>query len=143
AEASEDLLTGLRMVRLAQQILDVRSSIRVQILLTRSLQPLWEGLVEHRWSEGQLAQFQIELSRFNLLMDHTNAVHRAVLASIQMWRDVADNKLAQTALPGVGNEEARQIEPRAWWLDNCIQLYQARETALGKINTANPRVDLN
>src|SRR6185503_6033190 len=40
-EASEDLLTGLRLARLARQSPDATSSIRVHLMLTRSLQPLW------------------------------------------------------------------------------------------------------
>src|SRR4030095_8263631 len=64
AEAGEDLLTGLRLANLARQIPDTTSSISTQVLLTRSLQPLWEGIVQHRWTEPQLVSFQNELRRF-------------------------------------------------------------------------------
>src|SRR5207244_9837154 len=48
-EAAEDLLTGLQLVRLARQIPDAQSATRTQILLVRSLQPLWEGISEGHW----------------------------------------------------------------------------------------------
>ena len=50
-EAGEDVLTSLRLAQLARQSPDVNSSLRVQVLLASSLQPVWEGLAEHRWSD--------------------------------------------------------------------------------------------
>ena len=40
ADAAEDVLAGLRLARLARQIPDARSTVRVHVLLARSLQPL-------------------------------------------------------------------------------------------------------
>jgi hypothetical protein len=31
------------------------------------IQPIWEGLAEHRWSDGQLQQLQTELEQYNFL----------------------------------------------------------------------------
>src|SRR5262249_15287810 len=89
-EAAENVLTGLQLARLARQAPDAQSPTRAQTLLARSLQPIWEGIVEQRWTEAQLAAFQNELSRFNLLADHTNAVRRVVLANIEIWRGIPD-----------------------------------------------------
>jgi hypothetical protein len=80
ADAAEDVLAGLRLARLARQLPDAGFTVRVQVLLTRSLQPLWEGLSQQAWTEPQLAAFQHELAGFNLLADYTNAVRRVVLA---------------------------------------------------------------
>jgi hypothetical protein len=154
ADAAEDVLAGLRLARLARQLPDARSSVRVQMLLTRSLQPLWEGLSQQAWTEPQLAAFQRELAGFNLLADHTNAVRRVALAHIELWRAIADSTNSAMALPvgdgGYLREPTWQLQPRAWWYESCIQLYNAGrntieqvDAAAGRIQPANNWSDLN
>src|ERR1035441_4192624 len=55
ADAAEDVLAGLRLARLARQLPDARSTVRVQVLLMRSLQPLWEGLSQQGLTVAQRA----------------------------------------------------------------------------------------
>jgi ABC-type transport system involved in cytochrome c biogenesis permease component len=154
AQAAEDVLAGLRLARLARQLPDVRSTVRVQGLLARSLQPLWEGLSQQAWTEPQLAAFQHELAGFNLLADYTNAVRRVVLAHIEVWRAIPDSTNSHIALSGVDGgymrEPAWQLQPRAWWFESCIQLYNAGRNAIdhvdaaaGRIQPANNWSDLN
>jgi hypothetical protein len=107
-EAAEDVLAGPRLVRLARQLPDTRSTTRVQALLTCSLQPLWEGLSEHAWTEAQLAAFQPELASFDLLGDYTNAVRRVVLAHIEVWSAIPDRAKPHQALPASGAIRACQ-----------------------------------
>ncbi len=88
--AGDDVLTNLRLTELARQSPDAGSPARVQWMVVASLQPVWEGIAEHQWAEPQLAALQAKLLQFNLLADHTNALHRAVLANIEVsWRDYA------------------------------------------------------
>ena len=147
AGAAVDILAGLRLIQLARQIPDARSSLRVQTMLIRSLQPLWEGVIEHRWSSGQLADFQNRLAAFNLLIDHTNAIRRAVLANIASWQAVTEGKsrgteamqmhLAGGSLDDYGS--AWNLQPRAWWLD-IIQLYRAGENAIQNVDVPGAHV---
>ena len=109
ADAAEDVLAGLRLARLARQLPDARSTVRVQVLLTRSLQPLWEGLSQQAWTEPQLAAFQHELAGFNLLADYTNAVRRVVLAHIEVWRAIPDSTNSDDCPAGIG----RRLPARA------------------------------
>jgi hypothetical protein len=147
ADAADDVLTGLRLARLAQQVPDARSTVRVQVLLMRSLQPLWEGLNQHAWSEPQLSSFQQELAGFNLLADYTNAICRVVLAQIEIWRMIPDDPNRQIALPASGggymSEPAWQFQPRAWWFDNCIQLHKAGQDAIQQVAVASGRIQQN
>jgi hypothetical protein len=145
-EAAEDVLTGLQLVRLARQIPDARSSLRAQTMLTRSLQPLWEGIVEQRWTAAQLEVLQNELNGFNLLADYTNAIHRVVLANIQVWQGIADRTGTHMPPPrghGYRDNFVWQMQPRAWWYDNCIQLYQAGESAVEKVNVSGAHVRMD
>jgi hypothetical protein len=144
AEAYEDVLAGLRLARLAQQLPDTRSMLRLEVLLTHALQPLWEGLGQHAWTEPQLADLQHELADFNLLADYTNAVHRVVLAHIEIWRAIPDRTNSDIPLPAADGayrtESAWQLEPRAWWFDSCIQLHNAGRNTIELVDVAAGRI---
>jgi len=146
-EAAEDVLTGLRLARLARQLPDAGSPLRVQGLLARSLQPLWEGLSLQAWTEPQLASFQQELAGFNLLADYTNAVGRVVLAQIELWRTIPDSTNSHVPLPvrdGVYlGEPVWQLEPRAWWYDSCIQLHNAGRNTIEQVDVVAGRIQSN
>jgi hypothetical protein len=140
----KDLLAGLRLVGLARKFPDTRSTTRVQALLTCSLQPLWEGLSEHAWTEAQLAAFQRELASFDLLGDYTNAVRRVVLAHIEVWSAIPDRASRHKALPASDasymREPVWQLQPRAWWFESCVQLYEAGRNAIEQVDVATGRI---
>jgi hypothetical protein len=144
SNAAEDVLVGLHLANLARQIPDSTSTMRVQVMLMRSLQPLWEGLNRHDWTEPQLASFQRELTGLNLLADYTNAIRRVVLANIQIWSAIPDstNSDLTRLVPNLGgmNERARRWQPRAWWFDNCLHLYNASLSAIEQVDLAAGRV---
>ena len=146
--AAEDFLLCLHLANLARQSPDAEAPIRAQILLVRSLQPLWEGITQHRWSEPQLANFQDQLSQFNLLTDYTNALSRFVLAQIEMWQKLADPKedseldsLNQSYLDASG-VSLWDLQPRAWWLTSCRLLYEAGKTTIDNVDAARGHVNL-
>jgi hypothetical protein len=144
ADAAEDVLAGLRLARLARQLPDAGATARVQVLLTRTLQPLWEGLSQQAWTEPQLAAFQHELAAFNLLADYTNAVRRVVLAHIEVWRAIPDSTNSHMVLPaadgGYRREPAWQLQPRSWWFESCIQLHDAGRNAIEQVDVAADRI---
>ena len=43
--------------------------VRIAILQI-TLQPVWEGLAEHRWSDAQLAELDSELAKLDFLADY-------------------------------------------------------------------------
>jgi hypothetical protein len=144
ADAAEDVLAGLRLARLARQLPDARSTVREQVLLTRSLQPVWEGLSQQAWTEPQLAALQHELAGFNLLADYTNAVRRVALAHIEAWRAIAGSTNSDAALRrgdgGYLSEPAWQLQPRAWWYESCIQLYSTGRNTIEQVDLAAGRI---
>ncbi len=146
AAAAEDVLTGLRLARLARQLPDARSTVRVQVLLTRSLQPVWEGLSQHAWTDPQLARFQHELAGFNLLADYTNAVRRTVLAHIEIWRAIPNSPRSAIVLPagdgGYLREPAWRLQPRGWWFESCIRLYNVARDTLEHVDVSGGRIQL-
>src|SRR5262245_6441301 len=96
-----------------------------------------------RWSEPQLAAFQTELTRFNLLSDYTNAVRRVVLASLETWRAIAETKTPSVRLPQGGvyvPQREWAWQPQVWWYDNAIQLYYAGQNAIDRVDVTAGRV---
>src|SRR5215472_712038 len=58
-------------------------------MLQYALQPIWEGLAEHKWSDEQLATLEAELAKADLLTDYAFAMRgeRAfAIAAIENWR---------------------------------------------------------
>ena len=144
ADAAEDVRTGLRLAGLARQLPDVRSTARIQTLVTRSLQPLWEGLSQHAWTGPQLAGFQRDLAEFNLLADFTNAVRRVSLAYIEVWSAIAEGTRSPVAVPsadgGYMGESVWQLQPRAWWLENGVELYNVGRITIEQVDAASGRI---
>jgi len=146
AAAAEDLFTSLRLANLARQSPDVSAIQRAQALLVTSLQPLWEGVVRHQWTEPQLAGFQSLLAPINFLADYTNAVPRVALAYIESWQAVARGDEPRRYARIVGGHFdggiVRSWQPRSWWLESCIQVHEAAQSAVGKMDVTAGRVDM-
>ena len=43
--------------------------------LKSCIQPVWEGLAEHKWSDAQLVELDRELARLDFLTDYKLAMH--------------------------------------------------------------------
>ncbi|MEO6035793.1 MAG: hypothetical protein ABIQ35_11100, partial [Verrucomicrobiota bacterium] len=146
-EAAEDVLTSVRLAKLARQSPDQKSSIRAQVMLARSLQPLWEGLAKNNWTEPQLAGFQEELSAFNLLADHTNTIQRIALAYIETWRLRAEGKtdkdFARQRSGSGGGEVDPHWQPSAWWLENAMELYRIAAHEISRVDASAGRAESN
>lgn len=146
--AARDLLTGLHLARLTGQLPNAEASLRAQLMLISSLQPLWEGLGRHPWSEAQLAEFQAQLTTLSPISDFTNAIGRVVLANIEIWKRMPELPQDQWKLPapnGTYSSSDWAGMPSDWWLDCCIQLYRAGEDVIAGVEENNGRKfrDLN
>lgn len=112
-----------------QLILTLADSLREEKLLIShlvriattaiALQPVWEGLVEHRWSEPQLEQLQRELERRNLMTDRTifGAERACGLAGIDYLQKHGDFDMfngSENSEPSAANFIAR-LMPRGWY----------------------------
>ncbi len=142
--AGEDVLTSFRLARLAQQLPDAKAPIRVHVMLSRACQPLWEGCVQHTWTEPQLVAFEPQLAGFNLIAGYTNAVRRVMLAHLAAWQSLADNPAAPLSVPsqmgGFTADAAWPWQPRGWWYDRCIQLYHAGQHAIKRVEAEAERI---
>ncbi|MGO8839173.1 MAG: hypothetical protein ACLQAH_15815 [Limisphaerales bacterium] len=73
-KATDDVKLSLRLAD-ALRPEPILISHLVRIALTQiALQPVWEGLAEHQWSEAQLAGLEQELARLDFLADYKLAM---------------------------------------------------------------------
>jgi hypothetical protein len=67
-----------------------------------------------------------------------------MLAYVESWRSIPDGSATMDSIPQTGSgfiyggEWAWQ--PRVWWYDNCIQLYEAGRNAIGRVDVSAGRV---
>jgi len=84
----------------------------VQVALIQiTLQPVWEGLTKHQWTEAQLCELQQTLASLDLLADYGIAMRGE--------RAFANELLAQWRagrLPGVTADQARNVPRLPRWL---------------------------
>ncbi len=114
-------------------ILYMANAVRDQSFLTShvisfidfALQPLWEGLVNRKWSDAQLAVFEQELAKFDILSDYQFAVRskRAWAINDQPlhYRRTDDGQFLLYSVGWNGTDDGgivvRQKHPLDAWLD--------------------------
>ncbi len=102
------------------------------------LQPIWEGLADHRWNEAQLAELDAQLSQLDFLKDFQFAMvaERAFGCSIVEYlkdhrAELANQLPLPAAMPGpLGNNKTVNIViayviPRGWFDQNKITIARA------------------
>lgn len=72
--ALDDTLAGLRLARQFQGDPALMSNLLTQAMSGIAMQPVWEGLSTHAWTEPQIAQLQDELSRVDLAASFRRAI---------------------------------------------------------------------
>lgn len=68
--ALEDLKLSFRLAEAAQSEPILISYLVRVAMLQIALQPVWEGLVDHQWTDAELAAIETELGRLDLLADY-------------------------------------------------------------------------
>ena len=66
----DDVKLSLRLAEAIRTEPFIISHTRPPAILQIALQPIWEGLAEHRWSDAQLAALDGELAKLDFLADY-------------------------------------------------------------------------
>ncbi len=87
-----------------------------------AVQPIWEGLREHQWSDRQLQEFETRLLRFNFVseLDRPLKMERAVgVLTIDLTRSKGVAYLARTAFQepfdGLTGKAMDRVIPSGWF----------------------------
>jgi len=126
------------MLRLADSVRTepflISHLVRIAILQI-SLQPVWEGLTKHRWSDEQLARLYQELSRLDFLTDYQLAMHGEMVFQDGLRRYLRHHpeqllNLAgdtQSSKPDIIGSICLHLVPSGWFFQNQIRCAQAME----------------
>jgi ABC-type transport system involved in multi-copper enzyme maturation permease subunit len=134
--AADDVVTGLRLSRLAGQSMHPSASGHAQAMLLTTLQPLWEGLESHQWSDADLLRFQTELAAIDPTADFTLGIQCAVRANIEIWKTLPNQSSSQWSIPdggGYSYTDEWQGMHRGWWFDCCIDVYTLGQDAIANV----------
>jgi len=120
-----------------------------------AMQPLWEGLVDHKWSDTQLAGIEQQLAKFDFLSDYQYYVRtrRAVevreinsyeqgrfhefWAQLYMGPDQNNNSLWQRIF---NQETLFTFMPRGWFYQNQIAVARMAQQSLRTVAEVDQRI---
>ena len=138
-QAFDDVKLALRLagsVRTGPFI--ITHLVRIAILQI-TLQPVWEGLAEHKWSDAQLAELDSELSKLDFLADYEFSVRseRAAHIKIVDWMErkrsrfgelfnMIDNDYKKT-MNNFGLSVEIYLMPKGWYYQSEIVLSKVQQ----------------
>jgi len=116
-----------------------------------ALQPIWEGLAEHRWSEAQLQELQTRLRQYDFLTDTKRPLggeRAAVVLTVDLIRERGFDYLL-----AIGSEQSPasssralanllgRIIPRGWYCQEQLNYCRLFQMGLGTgLEAANKRL---
>src|SRR5262249_40593622 len=96
----------------------VSQLVRLKSVKT-ALQPVWEGLVERRWSAEQINQLQVRLNKFNFLSDLNLPVDGERAASVltidYLRRHGNIGQIAGDTVPSAAVDCISKLLPSGWY----------------------------
>ena len=137
--AMEDILTGLRVAAHLQQEPKLLSQLLRVAWVNILMQPIWEGLQEHRWNQAQLAKLQEALRPVDLVDSMSRAWHFEHLHMTNEFEKMAKTS-PWTRLDRFEEEEQKSHRmglrlrslccPKGWLYQNLL-----RATSIGPPNS--------
>jgi hypothetical protein len=120
--AAADVIAALEVGRtLESEPLLIATLVEIAVFGS-AMQPLWEGLARHQWTEPHLARFEAELAGFNFVtgMARTLRFERAyALGMLDSWR-----RKPKQAAAGIGDGETSLAMPPTRLPSGWIRLTQ-------------------
>jgi hypothetical protein len=103
-------------------------------MLQITLQPVWEGLAEHKWSDAQLVELDASLANLDFLADYQRSVRgeRAMHIRVMDWLeakrsrywhlfDVMDSD-SRGAMNSFGKSAEVYLMPKGWFYQNELTM---------------------
>ncbi len=115
-KAFQDSISGLRIASLPRSEPILISSLVQIASLTIALQPLWEGLERHAWSERQLREFDVELAPWNLGQRYRECLKGEMALMVAAFDDWQNAGLHMGLVEDEQRRNARMWDfaPRGW-----------------------------
>lgn len=135
AGAFRDVKLGLRLTEAASsEPITISHLVRIASLQI-TMQPVWEGLARHQWTEEQLTELQSALAKTHVLDDYGRTIRGERAFSNLMIDELRTGKhFDLNDVLGNGNDQsvvssARRFVPSGWFYQNQLtlnRLYQER-----------------
>lgn len=123
-QAVEDLVVGLRLsdvIRQDPSLICLLTGIAMDIKL---LQPVWEGCLDHRWTEEQAARLQAVLAARDYKAEAVRAFHGERVVASAFYDDVAAGRVDPTEFvdsDGADPLGLLRLTPRGWIRQNQVR----------------------
>ncbi len=143
-KAADDALLSLALAdALKSEQFFISRFVRLE-MISESLQPIWEGLAEHRWTETELERFEKSLSKNDVLAEYPAAI-KAETAFLCAWMAEIPNHPDELSLDGSPVPPflppLLPLVPRGWCYQNEVSAGRfLQETTLADVSTAAARV---
>jgi hypothetical protein len=138
-KAFDDVMLALRLAdSVRTEPFIITQLVRIAILQI-TLQPIWEGLAEHKWSAAQLAALDAELAKLDFLTDYKLSVRgeRAAHVKIVDWMEHERSRYREF-FNMVGGDQRNTINnfwgmaefylmPKGWFYQNDIVLAEMHQ----------------
>lgn len=131
--ALSDVQTSLRLANAFESL--SMSFIFQTAVLTITLQPVWEGLAAHRWTDAQLATLQSEFEQLDQFAAYSKSIQGNRLYTYFLGCSLAEQpaKLAVLLPDGGGGDSYEsklvraakiisRIAPKGWWYQNMLTI---------------------
>ncbi len=118
-KALDDVNLSLRLVEAVRtEPILISHLVRIAVV-NITLQPLWEGLADHRWSDEQLRALDQELSKLDFLVDYGLSMRGEVTFS----SGVVDYLRRTRNLGAISGGEGRisRLIPNGWYYQNQLR----------------------
>ena len=113
-------------------------------MLNLALQPIYEGLVEHKWSDAQLEGFESKLAEFNFALDYELSVRgqaafmTGTIDYVQRTRNIDNPDFFRGEHPSEWIDRVLFITPSGWFHQNQLRFSRLfLEQSLPVVNTEN------
>jgi hypothetical protein len=114
------------------------------VMLADLMQPIWEGLALHLWTDAQLSSFQDAFHGTDLLAEHLVAIRGETILWVDFLNQTPPNKTSEDIAPGNPLEHikvVRNIYPSGWLLAQRAGLYRFYKDFLtASVNADEQRV---
>ncbi|HUK84182.1 MAG TPA: hypothetical protein VLZ12_16310, partial [Verrucomicrobiae bacterium] len=144
--AFDDMLTGLRLAdRLKDEPILISFVVRMR-MVDMLLQPVWEGMQTHRWSEKRLAQLQTELTRIDYFAGFSGVLRTERVLACQTLLGIIRQPLWNRPfiIGGMTSDETADLDnelfcmglsPRGWLYQNAVSVDRFWiETVMQEVN---------
>ena len=136
-KAFADVKLSLRLVDSIRTEPFIITQLVRMAMLQITLQPVWEGLAEHKWTDTELAGLEAELSKLDFPADYEFSVrgerasHNKILDWIEQKRSrywlLADMINGNNTSENFLESTASYLVPQGWFYQNKISLAQVEQ----------------